>query len=290
VNVSPTLLKYQWHNISTMALGAVYAFNPLKKKGFRPCVEQLDAPADNLVDAFASWINAPATRYKHQVPAALITSQAALAIIAKLTMQAPYPMLNVLNQGVRISFNAPIPRGEALHLSGELLDASDDGYRARVHGRVHVSTSSTANALVIESIAAVPLKPRPKTNEAPKVRRSDWTTISTWQADANEGRRFFYLTGDFNPIHTLPLVARNTRFKGCIMHGYGSVSQIIEALLNHGIRLSVIDLRFICPVALPSPELLIQIAESANDDGSWDVRLSDHAGQVYQAGYFISAN
>ncbi len=289
MSASPALIKYQWHNISSMVLGAVYAFNPFRRKDFHPCTETLSAPADALVDAFAAWVNAPASRYRHHLPVALVTSQAALAIIARLTMQAPYPMLNVLNQGVRLTINSPIPRGEPLQLAGELLDASDDGYRARIHGRVYVSTASTRNALIIESIAAVPLKPRATPNNNPKTPRTDWSSIGRWQAGADEGQRFFYLSGDFNPIHTLSLLARHTRFKGCIMHGYGSASQILEALLNHGVALSVLDLRFIRPVPLPSPELFIQVADNANDDGSHDVRLSDSTGHVYQAGYFISA-
>lgn len=293
MSVSPQLLRHQWHNISAFAIGAVHAYNPFRDRGLRPWQESLPAPTNDLINAFSDWVGARPGRYDREVPVALAVSQVALAGIARLTMQAPYAMPSVLNQGVRLEIHQPLPRGEAVHLIGELLDASDDGYRARIHSRLVLGTRSAPQALTIESIAAVILRQR-ATDKTPVARQTtNWQTIGQWQASATAGREFFYLTGDFNPIHTLPVVARRTRFRGCIMHGYGAMSQLIECLQNQldtqGAQLHSLDLRFIRPVPLPSPLLNIQIAR--DDQGQHQLRLADAAGTVYQvARYDVRAD
>lgn len=285
--VSPLLLRHQWHNIATFALGAVHAYNPFRDRTLRPWQETLPAPADDLVDAFCAWVDAPSGRHDRTLPTALAISQVALASIARLTMQAPYRMPSVLNQGVRVEIHQPLPRHEAVTLRGELLDASDDGYRARIHSRLTIGTATVPHALTVESIAAVILRQRPPAPATPPP-DMDWHSIGHWQASADAGRQFFLLTGDFNPIHTLPLLARRTRFKGCIMHGYGAMSQALERLHTHleqqGESLHLLDLRFIRPVPLPSPRLSIQVATAA--DGGRQLRLADSQGTVYQVARF----
>ena len=216
----------------------------------------------------------------------LASSQLGLGLIAQLTAQSPYPMLSVLNQGVHIRIHQPLPQGEALTLRGRLVDASDDGFRARVHSHVEIGTASQPQALEIDSYAAVVLRKRPAgaDNERDE---PDFETLGHWQAGADEGVKFFLLTGDFNPIHTLPMLARHTRFRGCIMHGYGAFAQVFEAIQNAGHIITDIDVRFIKPLPLPSPPLLIQVAATADTDGRHALRLTDIAGNLYQVGSFL---
>ena len=271
--------------ISAMLLGGARSVLPFVKKhqsGVRVS-RRLASPSAPLVEAFNLWSGV--TLPDGYLPPPLLVSQTALAVVSELTAKCPYPLLGVLNQGLRLVIRQPLPIGEPLTVSGELVDASDDGYRARIHSHVVVGSASQPDALHIDAYAAVVLKKRP--DEA-KERRTEpaWETLAHWQAGPDEGVKFFLLTGDFNPIHTLPAVARRTRFKGCIMHGYGAFSQIYAAIQNSGVTITEIETRFVKPLPLPSPDLLIQTAP-ANADGSVPFRLTDAQGNLYQVGSYL---
>jgi acyl dehydratase len=139
----------------------------------------------------------------------------------------------------------------------------------------------------LDAYAAVVLKRRPGGASGP---RDDvaFETIGRWQPGADEGRKFFYLTGDFNPIHTWPALARRTRFRGCIMHGFGGFAQAFEAIRNAGHDIADIDVKFVRPLPLPGPEVLIQIAATADASGRRALRLADASGNVYHAGSFLA--
>jgi len=136
--------------------------------------------------------------------------------------------------------------------------------------------------MILDAFAAVVLKSRPQhgsTTSDP----INWQHLHSWQVPEYAGVEFFLLTGDFNPIHTLPWLAKRTRFAGCIMHGYGAFSKIYAAIENQGVCIHEIETRFIKPIPLPSPQLHIQIAQ----DGSSNLfRLVDDEGQAYQSGRY----
>jgi hypothetical protein len=286
-SIPTTLLRQQLPNISAMLKGAVMSYLPLPDRQRGAWItQQLPAPTPALLQAYSQWSRADAERYQTSIPPHLASSQLGLGLIARLTAQSPYPMLSVLNQGVHIRIHQPLPQGEALQLRGRLVDASDDGFRARVHSHIDIGTASQPRALEIDSYAAVVLRKRPASTDSERD-EPDFETIGHWQAGADEGVKFFLLTGDFNPIHTLPMLARRTRFRGCIMHGYGAFAQVFEAIQNAGHTIADIDVRFIKPLPLPSPPLLIQVAASADADGRHALRLTDAAANLYQVGSFL---
>jgi len=287
--VPAALLRQQLTNITAMLKGAVMSYLPLPDRQRGAWITQpLPAPTPALLQAYSQWSRADAARYRSSIPPHLASSQLGLSLIARLTAQSPYPMLSVLNQGVHIRIHQPLPQGEPLQLRGRLVDASDDGFRARVHSHIDIGTASQPQALEIDSYAAVVLRKRPTGADSERERDEPvFETIGHWQAGADEGVKFFLLTGDFNPIHTLPMLARHTRFRGCIMHGYGAFAQVFEAILNAGHTIADIDVRFIKPLPLPSPPLLIQVAASADADGRHALRLTDAAANLYQVGSFL---
>lgn len=271
-----------------MAAGGVRSCLPAIARGRADATltQSADAPPASLVAAYSEWAGVDAARFGATVPPHFIACQTALAMISRLTARAPYPLLSVVNQGVHLDLLAPVPRGARMHLEGRLVDASDDGTRARIHSRVHVGTDAQTEVMVIDAYAAVMLKSRAgRTRNAP--RTPAFRTVGRWQAATDEGVTFFKLTGDFNPIHTLPLVARRTRFGGCIMHGYASFAQVFEAIRNTGIDIRDIDVRFIRAVPLPSPVLAIQISEQPDDEGRYAVHMIDDDEHTYQIGSFL---
>jgi len=285
---SPRLLLQQGGVISAFLGGAVKSLLP-RRGGLdhSEVVRTTPAPSRELLRAYVSWSNAAPGRYDDELPPHFVACQVALPVVSALTARSPYPLLGVLNQGIHLAIHHPIPATAPLTVRGHLVDASDDGYRARIHSTLTVSTPDIPVAMELDAYAAVVLKRRPGGASGT---REDVTyeTIGRWQPGADEGRKFFYLTGDFNPIHTWPAFARRTRFRGCIMHGFGGFAQAFEAIRNAGHRVADIDVKFVRPLPLPGPEVLIQIGAAIDASGRRALRLVDASGTVYHAGSFLA--
>ncbi|HET8708170.1 MAG TPA: MaoC family dehydratase [Pseudomonadales bacterium] len=275
--------------MSAMLIGGAKSVLPFKgdTTGNAAVLRTAKAPSQALLKAFANWCGNSGE--VTQVPAPLVCAKITLPVVSELTARSPYPLLSVLNQGIHLRIHKPLPLGEEILLEGRLLDASDDGYRARIASEVVVGTASTPNAIRVEAVAAVPLKPRPAGEKAAPRVEPEFETIGEWQAAANEGQTFFWMTGDFNPIHTVPALAKRTRFKGCIMHGYGAFAQVFSCLERSGVKLTDIEVRFLTPLPLPSPTLLIQRGKTADAEGRRAFRLTDAQGTVYQAGHYLES-
>lgn len=286
-DVSPRLVLEQGGVIGAFLLGATKSLLP-KRGGVdhSEIVRHAGTPSAGLLAAYAGWARAPAGRYRDEVPPHLVACQVALPVISALTARSPYPLLGVLNQGIRLVIHQPVPAGVPLTVRGHLVEAADDGFRARIHSTLTVATPDIPLAMSLDAYAAVVLKRRGDAAAAPRADVT-WETVGSWQAEEADGRRFFYLTGDFNPIHTWPAFARRTSFRGCIMHGYGAFAQVFEAIRNAGWNIAAIDARFVRPLPLPSPALQIQVARAADADGRYAFRLCDAAGVLYQAGTFL---
>lgn len=282
------ILYEQLPTIRAMATGGLLSQLPTRKPGVdgKVLTARAKAPSDALLAAYNTWSGA-AQRHAGTVPPHLVCAKITMPLVARLTARAPYPMLSVLNQGLRLTLNTPLPAGEKIYLSGSLVDILDDGYRARFHSQIQVGTESIANAMTVDAMATVVLKKRPAREQTGDATvEPSYETVGQWQARAEEGQVFFWLTGDFNPIHTWPAMAKKTRFKGCIMHGYGAFAQVYEALLASGAEFNLIETRFIQPLPLPSPTLLIQRTPQPDDEGKFHFRLTDDNGTLYQAGYY----
>jgi acyl dehydratase len=286
---SPRLVLQQGGVIGAFLGGAVKSLLP-RRSGLdhSEIVRSAPPPSRELLRAYAAWSNAPAGRYEDELPPHFVAARVALPVVSALTARSPYPLLGVLNQGIHLGVHQPIPATAPLTIRGHLVDASDDGYRARIHSALTVGTPDIPVAMELDAYAAVVLKRRPGGASGP---REDvaFETIGRWRPGADEGRKFFYLTGDFNPIHTWQAFARRTRFRGCIMHGFGGFAQAFEAIRSAGHDVADIDVKFVRPLPLPGPEVLIQVAATAAASGRRALRLVDGSGNVFHAGSFLPA-
>jgi len=285
VSVSPRLVLQQGGVIGAFLGGAAKSLLP--KRGaldHSEITRRAAAPSAELLQAYAAWSRAAAGRYANAVPPHFVACQVALPVISALTARSPYPLLGVLNQGIHLALHAPVPAGVPLTVRGHLVEAADDGFRARIHSALTVATPDNPCVMSLDAYAAVVLKRRG--DGAAAREETVWERVGDWQAEEADGRQFFYLTGDFNPIHTWPAFARRTVFRGCIMHGYGAFAQVFEALRNAGHEISDIEVKFVRPLPLPSPRVYIQVAKARGSDGRRALRLADDAGNVYQAGSF----
>ena len=84
---------------------------------------------------------------------------------------------------------------------------------------------------------------------------SSWRTITQEQVD-----QFANLTGDHNPIHTDPAVAKRSPFGTTIVHGYFTLSLVVPLMaevfevtdLGTGVNYGLDKLRFPAPVPVGS--------------------------------------
>jgi acyl dehydratase len=215
-------------------------------------------PAD-LVRDYVRHVGGDPAWYGGQVPAHLFPQWVFPSQVRGIE-GLPYPIHRVLNGGTRLQMNAPLPLGEPYELNVQLLDIDDNGRRAVVHQRAITSTSTHAEAVVADMYLIFPLgggdKSVKRNDDRPRVPTLA-KEIARWKLGTNIGLEFAKLTGDFNPIHWIPLAARANGFRNVINHGFSTMARAVEGL-NRSLfcgdvsRLEAIDLKFTKPLVLPA--------------------------------------
>jgi hypothetical protein len=217
-------------------------------------------PAD-LVRDYVRHTGGDPAWYKGRLPPHFFP-QWAFPLAARALAVLPYPLTKVVNAGCRIEARAPLPADEDLHVRARIESIDDDGQRALITQRIETSTKSAPLALVAEMRTYLPLQKKGERGgkSAPKQRHqvpADAAEIAFFRIPANAGLDFAKLTGDFNPIHWIPVYARAAGFRSCILHGFGTLARAIEALNRARLagdpgRLRVVDARFTRPLVLPA--------------------------------------
>ena len=233
-------------------------------------------PAASLVNRYIEWCGAHG-RYSKELPPHMV-SQWGLPLVSKLLLQLPYQLTSVINQGVTLRVNGPLPRGVKLHVQASLESVEEAAGRARVVVAIRTGTEQQANLVeaLLHMSFMLPGKRPPKSEQA-RPPEPQWQVVGHWQADARDGLRFALLTGDFNPIHWCSPLARRSVFKGTVLHGFGSLVRSYETL-KPGV-FGEIDVRFVKPVPLPSGPLQVELA-AADATDSFPLRLTSNDGSI----------
>lgn len=286
-------LKYlalHWPNIRSMAWAALRNATPITRPGTLPNLPvhhnaKVAAVNNELVDQYVAWAGAPASRYAKELPPHFC-SHWAMPMLAKLGSLAPYNLLSLLNQGLRMQIHKPLNRNEAIALHGSLMNVLDDGDKVRIHTRVQASNPKGELAVVIDSYSTVPRAKSAGKNKPAKRDEYEFTTAGHWDAEEDDGLAFAMLTGDFNPIHTIKAVGKRTRFKSCILHGFGQLARTWEVLNNAGHSVSELDVRWIKPLPLPNAGMQVQISITTDTEGYTQLRLAAADGTLHMVGRF----
>lgn len=289
----PTLLAEQLRPAVAMLAGGAWSLVPsaLRRRVDpvdRPVRQRVSTGSDELLDAHAAWAGAPPDRHAGTVPPHTF-ARWAMPAIARLTARAPLPLLQVLNQGVDVEVLQPIPRGVPLDLTGRFAGVVEEPTRTRVDTSIEVALPDGTTAMRLQVYAVVP-------NGGNAGRRRDepahdWAELGSFAAEGDDGKRFFWLTGDFNPIHTVDAVGRLTRFDGCILHGFGTMARTWEVAVDAGLDLRDVQVRFVAPNPLPNPRIVVERAQprdversgGADDEGRTLVRARGIDGTTYLA-------
>lgn len=285
-----TYLRHQAPNILGMVGAGVRSALPMRgdsevETPSAPVTRCLGPVPEDLIAAYADWTGAPPDRYSDHLPPHMFCYWA-LGLISELTGQAPYNLLSAVNQGCRMVTERNLPASEAIEVRGQLADVSDDGRRIRIATHLDAGTQSAPDAQHIDVMAAVPRRnPKGGKRQSEQGAESDFETVGRWSAQAEDGINFALLTGDFNPLHTLPPLGRRTRYGGCILHGFGQLTRTYEAILNAGIGIGVFDIRYVKPVPLPTDSLDVQVARDRDDGGTRALRVQSPDGTLHLAGH-----
>ncbi len=153
----------------------------------------------------------------------------------------------------------------SLSVSYDSLRETDSGQEYDLITRCHV-----AGDLVWEEISTM-LARRAAPGKRPVIERAvrDVTRLvneESISAAANAGRRYAFISGDFNPIHLFDRTAQAFQFKQTVAHGMWSLARCIGLAEHTFADKSVeLDAQFKLPIYLPSEFIFRQ---QRRDDGA----------------------
>lgn len=294
LNVPVTLLREQAPMLKTLGSilvnsaipGRTPAENP---SSFDKVSMQIDAPSDELVDAYIKWSGAPADRYQGVLPPHMF-SQWALPVASVQLQQTRYKLSGIVNQGCDVTINSLLPAGQPVNVECELVDITEANNRVRIHQRLVAKAADGSDAIQIDFFTAFVLGRGKKKAKAAPEKPPEFETVGTWETHSNDGLEFGILTGDLNPIHWISAAGKLSPFKAKVLHGFGMFVRSYEALINGtGEDISEIGVRFIKPVPLPSHGLRVCRTTSAEADGKRALELRDQSGKTLMVGSYKAA-
>jgi acyl dehydratase len=227
-----------------------------------PLLEQTIAPRPpSLVRDYVRHVGGDPSAYRGVLPPHLFP-QWAFPLAARTLRGIPYPLERVLNAGCRMEVNGPLPAGEPLRATAQLVAIDDDGRRALLHQRVTTGPREAPEALVAHLYALVPTGAKGNGTRAGSAREparvpAGATELAWFKLGADAGLAFAFLTGDFNPVHWVRPYARAFGFRSTILHGFATMARAIEGL-NRNLfagavdRLATVDVKFTRPLLLPA--------------------------------------
>lgn len=239
-----------------------------------------------LVRDAVLWAGGDPRAYKSSLPAWFFP-QWSFPLLARTLEGLPYPMMRALNGGCTVRNLKPIPAGEPLELSAQLVRIDDDGRRAILHQRLVTGTKRAPEAQIVEFQVIIPLAKAGEGKRSIELARVpvDARELARWRLSGRAGLEFAILTGDFNPIHWVRPAARAAGFRSTILHGFASLARTVEGLHKHVFagdieQIEQIAVRFVRPLVLPARVGLYV-------DGRGGVTVGDApGGPAYMTGTF----
>jgi hypothetical protein len=215
----------------------------------------------DLIDAYVTHLGSDPKSYRGMVPPHLFP-QWTFPALARTLEGLPYPILRVVNGGCAVQVLSAIPDNEPIHVRARLSAIEADGARAVLKQTVITGTASAPEALKIEFTAVVPLGSGSNAKGADGAKKEkarvpqDAHEVARELLSADAGLSFAKLTGDFNPIHWLPVYAKASGFRNVILHGFGTLARAWEGI-NRGVlggdvrAITAFEARLTRPLVLP---------------------------------------
>lgn len=218
--------------------------------------ETLPPRPKGLVHQYIHYVGGDPKIYQGLIPFHMFP-QWSVPILAKNMLNLPYDFTKILNAGCRIQVNGPLRLEEPLTLTARLEEVDDNGERAILTSRLITETPTSPNALVTYQTQIVPLAKKSKKEKKEPARvPHEAKLLDVQKLKKTAGLEFALLTGDFNPLHWLPLWAKASGFRSPILHGYASMARTLEVVLQKHLHGQIdqfrdIDIRFTYPLPIP---------------------------------------
>jgi hypothetical protein len=215
--------------------------------------------APQLIEGFLAHLGSPVGTWDGVLPPHLFP-QWTFPLVSRAIEPLPYSPLRLLNGGCRLTVNRPLPPDEAIDVTAQLTGVEDDGRLALLTVQVTTGTATAPNALEIEFRPLVRVGRRKGSDDGERREKkarpcvpADAREIGRWSLGWRDSFDFALVTGDFNPIHWVPPVARAAGFRSTLAHGFATMCRSIEALVaGDGARLGEIEVRWTKPLTLPA--------------------------------------
>lgn len=227
---------------------------------------EVASPTAEVVGHYLRVLGADPKAWGRTLPPHLFCGWALTAMADTLT-NLPYDVSRVINGGAHVQANAPIPVGSKLTVKAHIESIDDDGHRAVIHQKVCTSAPGLTDAIVADCYLIMPTAPkgRPKSRKQPTLAPAEATPLASLDLAGRAGLDFALVTGDFNPIHWIPLAGKAAGLGGCILHGFATLGFAWEGLAQGAFsgdrsRVTGVDVRFVRPVKLPGRIRLFQPA------------------------------
>lgn len=213
----------------------------------------VDPRPRRLIDDYLRHIGAEPGDYAGKVPAHLFP-QWSFPVQARCLSGINYPLARILNAGCKLTIHEELPDHQPLEVTAQVTGIDDNGRRVLIHQCITTRTANAPRGVVAEMTGLIPLRSERGGTKEPKVVPPSARRIDTWELRRGDGLDFALLTGDFNPVHWIPLYARGMGFKSNILHGFSSMARAIESLRRHlvGMALRTFDFHFTRPLVLPA--------------------------------------
>lgn len=215
-------------------------------------------PPAALQRDFVRFCGGDPSRYSGFAPPHLF-SQWVLPVALRFAEQLPYAPLAVVNLGCDVRIHKPLPAAGSVEVQCTLshIDVNDE--RAKV--TLALATLFNKEAYLTCDLYLLARLSRASSGGAKRERQrvlvgAQAVELARHRLQGDAGLEFAQLTGDFNPIHWSATYAKSVGFQRKILHGFGSLSLAVEALVSARLcgdfrAVRRIDSRFLAPLVLP---------------------------------------
>jgi len=246
------------------------------------------SPNTEVVGEYHGWLGV-GPRYQNTIAPHLFPLWS-FPDLFKLGQSLNLPLHKVLNQGCKMIINSPLPQNTPLTAELDIYKVQNMSSKYRIAQKITTGTEAHPEALIAEIYAVILKNPTSilkKSKVSKTYNTADLRLIKSRYISKQDAQSYACLTGDINPIHLSERIAKLMGLNGSIMHGAGLFGILYESILNSGIEISEIDIRFISPVYLEST-VNIYIGKVSDEKYTLKVLSQDHR-TVHISGEFKPA-
>ncbi len=241
-----------------------------------------EAPPEEVIRWFIDWCHGEHARYVGIVPPHLFPFWC-LPICTRLLTQTGYPLPRIVNQGLSLTINGDLPRGQPLFLRASLEEIQPMDGKVAFRQRVVTSAEHAPRVIVADVLSTLVTKRRGP-RRARREHHDEMREVMRFHMADGDGLAFGLLSGDLNPLHWSARYARFMGQQGHIAHGFAQFARSYEALVETHGPIHQAEARFVAPLRLPGDVILYRAAQP-DDEGWFRIELHSQPGdRLHMAG------